>query len=115
MGVWQISEGVRKVSKIISDDFEGSPYAVPVYEFNPEIEGRHKFPSLLLRGHRARLGVIVAFVSNHMALDSPWISEHPEFFIRSDTRSRKQSISDFFLHPSGEVVAFGRDPYFPPW
>jgi hypothetical protein len=24
-------------------------------------------------------------------------------------------MSDYFLHASGEVVAFGRDPYFPPW
>jgi hypothetical protein len=24
-------------------------------------------------------------------------------------------MSEFFLHKSGEVVAFGRDPYFPPW
>ena len=28
---------------------------------------------------------------------------------------RPQSTSDFFLHESGEVIAFGRDPYFPPW
>jgi hypothetical protein len=115
MGVWQISEGARKISKVISDDFEGSPYAIPVYEFNQALGGKVQFDSFVKRAHRSGLAVIIDFVSNHMALDSSWISDHPEFFIRSDTRARKQSISDYFLHHSGEVVAFGRDPYFPPW
>lgn len=115
MGVWEISEGARKVSKIISEDYDGSPYAIPVYEFNTALGGEVQFASFARRAREAGLAVIVDFVSNHMALDSPWIIDHPEFFIRSDTRARKQSISDYFLHPSGEVVAFGRDPYFPPW
>jgi hypothetical protein len=50
-----------------------------------------------------------------MAIDTPWIDKHPEFFITSNLRARKQATSDYFLHPSGKVVAFGRDPYFPPW
>jgi glycosidase len=50
-----------------------------------------------------------------MALDSPWIAQHPDFFIRGDTKARKQSPSEFFLHRSGEAFAFGRDPYFAPW
>ncbi|HTG17338.1 MAG TPA: alpha-amylase family glycosyl hydrolase, partial [Blastocatellia bacterium] len=115
MGVWQISAGARRISKLVSDDFEGSPYAVPIYKFNRELGGKRGFQSLVERAHKLGLAVIVDFVSNHMALDSPWIKKHPEFFVRSDTRVRKQSTSDYFLHKSGEVIAFGRDPYFPPW
>lgn len=115
MGVWRISTGARKIWKIASEDFEGSPYAVPAYELNPELGGRSQFVRLVKRAHAAGLSVIVDFVSNHMALDSPWIVQHPDFFVRSDTTARKQSASEFFLHRSGEVFAFGRDPYFPPW
>ena len=50
-----------------------------------------------------------------MAIDSPWIDEQPDLFIRSNPEARKQSTAEFFLHPSGAVIAFGRDPYFPPW
>jgi hypothetical protein len=50
-----------------------------------------------------------------MAIDSKWIASHPDFFIRSNPEVRKQKISEYFLHPSGEVVAFGRDPFFDPW
>jgi alpha amylase-like protein len=115
MGVWKISEGARRVSKIISEDFEGSPYAVPAYEINHELGGKSEFSRLVQRAHAAGLSVIVDFVSNHMALDAPWITQKPELFIRSDASARKQSTGEFFLHKSGAVVAFGRDPYFPPW
>lgn len=115
MGVWRISEGARKLSKITSEDFEGSPYAVPVYELNRELGGETSFRRLVERAHAAGLSVIVDFVSNHMSLDSPWISEHPEYFIHADTSARVQSHGEYFLHPAGEVIAYGRDPYFPPW
>ena len=115
MGIWQVSDGAKRVSRIISDDFEGSPYAVPNYEINRELGGRSEFNRLVTRAHDARLTVIVDFVSNHVAIDSPWIFRHPEFFVRSDPKARKQLTSEFFFHRSGEVIAFGRDPYFPPW
>ncbi len=115
MGVWQISKGAVKISRILSEDFQGSPYAVPAYDFNPAMGGKAAFGKLAERAHRAGLGVIVDFVSNHMALDSRWIRQKPEFFIRSNPEARNQSTGEYFLHPSGEVVAFGRDPFFPPW
>ncbi len=115
MGVWRISEGAKKMSKITCADFEGSPYAVPVYEINRDLGGRSQFNRLIDRAHRTGLSVLVDFVSNHMALDSPWIFQHPGFFVTSNTDARRQLISEFFLHKSGEVIAFGRDPYFPPW
>lgn len=115
MGVWRISDGVRKISKLTSEDFEGSPYAVPVYEINRELGGRSQFVRLVKRARDEGLSVIVDFVSNHMALDSPWITQRSDLFIRSDATARKQSTHEFFLDRSGEVTAFGRDPYFAPW
>jgi glycosidase len=115
MGVWQISEGALKISRIVSEDFEGSPYAVPAYQFNRSLGGKGQFKSLVRRAHQAGLSVIVDFVSNHMAIDSPWIDEDPALFIRSDPRMRNQETSEYHLHSSGEVIAFGRDPFFPPW
>lgn len=115
MGVWQISEGAKKISRIVSDDFEGSPYAVPHYKFNRDLGGKSHFLAFAKRAHDAGLSVIVDFVTNHMALDSEWIAERPDLFIRSDASARRQMTGEYFLHESGEVIAFGRDPYFPPW
>ena len=115
MGVWRISDGARTISKITSEDFEGSPYAVPVYEISRELGGRSKFAQLVKRAHNAGLSVILDFVSNHMSLDSPWITPRGDLFVRSDATVRKQSTNEFFLARSGEAIAFGRDPYFSPW
>jgi glycosidase len=115
MGVWEISQGARRISRIISEDFEGSPYAVPRYKFSKRLGGKDGFTTLVRRAHKAGLAVIVDFVSNHMAIDSPWIDESADLFINSFPRARRQQTSEFFLHPSGEMIAFGRDPFFPPW
>jgi hypothetical protein len=115
MGVWRISEGARTISKITSEDFEGSPYAVPLYEINRELGGRSRFARLVKRARGAGLSVIVDFVSNHMAVDSPWITQRADLFVRSDTKARTQSTNEFFLARSGDAIAFGRDPYFSPW
>ncbi|MBI3654156.1 MAG: hypothetical protein HY231_24255 [Acidobacteria bacterium] len=115
MGVWQISKGAKGISKIIAEDFEGSPYAIPNYKINKDLGGKKSFSDLVKRAHAVNLSVVVDFVSNHMALDTPWLKRHPNFFIRSDVKARQQNTGQFFLHPTGEVVAFGRDPHFPPW
>jgi glycosidase len=115
MGIWAISKGAKAISRIVAHDFEGSPYAIPTYKVNPELGGKKAFTSFVERAHAANLKVIVDFVSNHMAIDSPWINKDPELFIGSNTRARKQQTGEYFLHKSGEVIAFGRDPYFPPW
>lgn len=115
MGVWQISKGAKSISKIVAEDFEGSPYAIPDYKISSSLGGKKQFADLVKRAHGVNLSVIVDFVSNHLALDSPWIRKNPNLFIRNNTEARQQSTGDFFLHKSGEVIAFGRDPYFPPW
>jgi glycosidase len=115
MGVWEISQGARHISKVVSEDWEGSPYAVPRYKFNKRLGGKDVFAGFARRAHKAGLAIIVDFVSNHMAIDAPWIDEQADLFITSFPRARNQQTSEFFLHPSGEMVAFGRDPFFPPW
>ncbi|HLG17981.1 MAG TPA: alpha-amylase family glycosyl hydrolase [Blastocatellia bacterium] len=115
MGVWQISDGATRISKIVSEDLEGSPFAVCDYVVSPALGGEIQFSALVDRAHKAGLLVIVDFVSNHMALDSPWINEDPRLFVTSQPGARRQAIREFFLHPSGQLVAFGRDPYFEPW
>ena len=39
MGVWQISEGSKKISRIVSDDFFGSPFSIPSYKISEALAG----------------------------------------------------------------------------
>lgn len=115
MGIWQISRAARRISRLVAPDFEGSPYAVPDYKFSNQLGGKAQFAALFRRAHDAGLRVFVDFVSNHTSIDSPWIDTNPEFFITGDLNARIQTTAEYFYHPSGKMVAFGRDPFFPPW
>lgn len=115
MGAWRIGAGSKAISKVISNDFEGSPFAIANYEFSPELGGRGAYLDFLSRARGAGLRVLLDFIPNHMGLDCPWISEDPSLVIRSDPDLRKQESGDYYLHPTGQAVAHGRDPYFPPW
>jgi hypothetical protein len=49
-----------------------------------------------------------------VAPDHPWASTHPEYFIRGDDDDQRKDPASF-IAVGGEVLACGRDPYFPAW
>jgi glycosidase len=115
MGAWLIGPGSKAMSRVLSTEFEGSPFAISDYEFSPEMGGRAAYLDLLRRARGTGLRVMLDFIPNHMGLDCPWIGEDATQFIRSDPALRKQDPADYYLHSTGEVIAHGKDPYFPPW
>ena len=60
------------------------------------------------------MNLILDFVPNHVAPDHPWVAEHPEYFIRGNTRDIMQD-PDSYTEVSGTIFARGRDPYLPAW
>jgi len=115
MGAWQIGEGATKISRTLSADFAGSPYAIADYRLSSVLGGQPAYETFRERAVQAGLKVFLDFIPNHMSLDSEWITENSELFVTSDAQVRKQDPGEFFLHCSGTVVAHGKDPYFPPW
>lgn len=115
MGIWRISEAGRAISRIMASDFEGSPYAITTYDVNPDLGGDKAFAKLVERAHSVGLKVMADFVPNHMAVDSPLIDEHPEYFIHSNPDLRDENPTDYFVHRSGRKLAHGKDPYFAGW
>ena len=114
MGVWERSEAGRRLADTDADiqrsirealpdvrpeDVVGSPYCVRRYVVDGSLGG----PAALAaaRQELAARGVrlLLDYVPNHVAPDHPWITEHPEYFIRDESGG----------------LALGRDPYFPPW
>lgn len=115
MGIWQLSVAGRDIARRRAEDFEASPYAITEYLLNPELGDEDSFRDLVNRAHAAGLRVMADFVPNHMAVDSPLIDQHPEYFIHSNPDIRKEQDRDFFTHTSGLRLAHGRDPYFAGW
>jgi hypothetical protein len=115
MGVWELSpEGIRR-SRRVASDFEGSPYAIPQYRFNPDLGDDETFVAMRRRAQAQGVKLILDFVPNHMARDTPLIDAHPEYFIHSNRSMRDEYDDDYYLHPSGRRLAHGKDPYFAGW
>jgi hypothetical protein len=135
MGIWAESPMSKQIAKthpglrqefikVLPDlrekDIVGSPYAVYEYIPSPEIcdswDDLKEFHETLESGGKK---LILDFVPNHMAVDSPWIERCPRAFLNRDDNYDHPSQEDLdknhFLHPSGSVFAHGRDPYFDGW
>lgn len=129
MGVWERSAAGIDVSnhdEPLVDEFQqvlpdytpednvGSPYCVRDYRVAEYLGG----PDGLAKARRALasmgLSLILDYVPNHTALDHPWVTEHPEYFVRGTEEDLAQSPR-YYFKSGGNIIANGRDPYFPAW
>lgn len=130
MGVWSPSqksiqicsehEGLNhEFRKTLSDletkDIIGSPYAIFKYEPNPLIAEHF----LELKQFKYKLNsigkkLILDFVPNHMAVDSPLIDKYPDLFLYKKEENA-EVCKNSFLHKNGRIYFYGRDPYYDGW
>ena len=129
MGVWERSPAGIAVSmrnKGLLEDFHralpdftasdnvGSPYCVRNYVVDSHLGGPEGLAIARQELARRNLGLILDFVPNHVAPDHPWVTNHPEYFIRGDYDDLAHEPGAF-VAVGGHVYACGRDPYFPAW
>ncbi len=129
MGVWERSpdglalananpgllESFREaLPDLAAGDIIGSPYCVRRYVADERFGGPRGLAAardaLAARG----AALILDYVPNHVAPDHPWVTSHPEFFIQGDDDDVKSDPAGW-LRAGDQVLAHGRDPYFPPW
>jgi hypothetical protein len=95
-------------------DVVGSPYCIRDYA----VDGRLGGPEGLAAARRALaghgLGLILDFVPNHVAPDHPWVEDHPEYLVGGSEKDLRRDPKSF-VRVGGNVLANGRDPYFPAW
>jgi hypothetical protein len=95
-------------------DVIGSPYCVRRYVADAAFGGPRGLAAaraaLAARGVR----LLLDYVPNHVAPDHPWVTGHPELFVRGDEHDL-QADPEAWKAAAGQVLARGRDPYFPPW
>jgi glycosidase len=133
LSVWRTGEAARRISRenpewrhefeetlpdLREEDIGGSGFAITGYTVHPTLGGDAALLRLRDRLRMRGLRLMLDFVPNHMALDHPWVEEHPEYFVggteedlarepRNYTRARRKQ--------GDRVMAQGRDPYFDGW
>jgi hypothetical protein len=129
MGIWERSPASTAISnrnQVLLADFRralpdfraedniGSAYSVRRYVVDAHFGGAESLA--IARRELARRGMrlILDFVPNHVALDHPWVVEHPEYFILGSPEDARDDPTAF-ASIEGGVYACGRDPHFPAW
>lgn len=127
MGVWQL--GAYSLARATDSDMRqnsygpnlpdyqfadiiGSPYAVVDYVCNPEIGTDDDLATLKDKLNSMGLSLMLDFVPNHSAVDSPLVDSNPELYVLVPKNASMPYDPNAFL-PNG--VANGKDPYFAPW
>src|SRR5262245_39538951 len=97
LSVWQTGPEAQQVSRthpgwrkefeeslpdLTDDDIPGSGFAITGYTVHENLGGDAALARLRERLKKRGLKLLLDFVPNHMALDHPWIENHPEHFIR---------------------------------
>jgi len=128
MGVWKVGAaglnhdrtdpsllaGFKKLLPDFTlDDVIGSPYAVVEYTCNPELcpNGDSDLVTLRKKLHDNGLFLMLDFVPNHSALDSPWISDIG-LYVRAPKNSGPPYDKSKY---TSDGIAYGNCPYSSPW
>lgn len=130
MGVWKLSPAAEQIARSNPDiqaqiraikpdfkpeDITASPYAVYEYTVDEALGGDAALAAL--RGKLNALGInlLLDFVGNHTAIDSPTVTSDPDLYINTGTQEPHAHKDWFFKNANGVYIAHGRDPYFAPW
>lgn len=129
MGVWERSPAGLDIARREEDlmggfraalpdlgasDVVGSPYCVRRYAVDDRLGGPDALAAAREELRRRGARLLLDYVPNHVAPDHPWVAEHPERFVRGTPEDRAAAPEAWF-ELDGQVLAHGRDPYFPPW
>ncbi|MER3463600.1 MAG: alpha-amylase [Chitinophagaceae bacterium] len=74
---------INPISKKDRKGLLGSYYAVSNYTaINPEYGTMSDWKSLVQKAHAMGFKVIIDWVPNHTGADHPWLSKHPDFYVK---------------------------------
>ncbi len=110
---------LQQVLPNLSDaDIVGSCFAITGYQIPDAYGGPPALQRLRQRLAKHGLRLMMDFVANHTAMDHPWVTHHPEYYINGAAEDLARDPQVYFRTATavGErILAHGKDPYFPAW
>ena len=85
IGLWQRSAASRKIKQMMGNpEAVASAYSVFDYKISDDLGGDAALLNLRERAWRRGIRLASDMVPNHMAIDSRWVIEHPDWFVSLD-------------------------------
>jgi hypothetical protein len=133
MGMWRRSPESQRIMVQDSQNFPqferalpgwkptdviGSPYAVAEYVPDSRIGTWDSLDLVRDKLHARGMALFLDFVGNHTALDHPWVSHHPEYYVQVGQQDFERNPSFYYSAKTAKgtrIIALAKDPYYPPW
>jgi len=82
IGLWERSTASRTIKRLRGHhDAVASAYSLKSYDIAEDLGGWSAYDNLKHRAAASGLRLASDMVPNHMGIDSPWVIEHPDWFI----------------------------------
>jgi hypothetical protein len=114
IGVWERSRASRTIKQLCGNrDAVASAYSIFDYSIAADLGGETAYTNLRDRAYRHGIRLASDMVPNHMGIDSPWVIEHPEWFVsRPDSPYPSYSFEGPDLSHDPRVEIKIEDHYF---
>ncbi len=85
IGLWERSQASQKIKQFCGNpDAVASAYSLNSYRIASDLGGEEAYRNLHDRAWKRGIRLASDMVPNHMGIDSPWVIEHPDWFISLD-------------------------------
>ncbi len=82
IGIWERSRASKTIKQLCGNqDAVASAYSLYDYRIADDLGGEAAYITLRDRCYRRGIRLASDMVPNHMGIDSPWVIEHPDWFI----------------------------------
>jgi len=114
IGVWERSRASKTIKQLCGNqDAVASAYSLFDYKIAEDLGGEAAYINLRDRSYHHGIRLASDMVPNHMGIDSPWVIEHPEWFIsRNETPYPAYRFNGPDLSHDGRVEIKIEDHYF---
>ncbi len=114
IGVWERSRASKTIKQLCGNrDAVASAYSLFDYRIADDLGGEPAYINLRDRSYRHGIRLASDMVPNHMGIDSPWVIEHPEWFIsRWESPYPAYSFNGPDLSHDGRVEIKIEDHYY---
>ncbi len=114
IGVWERSRASKTIKQLCGNtDAVASAYSLFDYTIADDLGGEAAYVNLRDRAFHHGIRLASDMVPNHMGIDSPWVVEHPDWFIsRPDSPYPVYSFNGPDLSQDGRAEIKIEDHYF---